>query len=64
MLIQVMPTIAQSIRSRVYAVTEASKYVLIVSGVLATSSLTTGLWFVSMPSAKGNTRTPTAVILV
>ena len=50
------------IRSRVYAVTEASKYVLIASGVLATSSLATGLWFVSVPSAKGSTRTPITVI--
>ena len=41
------------VRHRVYALTEASKYVLIVFGTLVTSSLVTGLWFMSMPSAKG-----------
>ena len=43
------------VRHRVYALTEASKYVLIVFGTLVTSSLVTGLWFMSMPSAKGIT---------
>lgn len=40
---------------RVYALTEASKYVLVFFGILATSSLGTGLWLVSVPSAKGGT---------
>ena len=42
--------------------TETSKYVIAVSGILITSSLATGLWFVSNPSAKGNTHMPIAVV--
>ena len=43
------------VRPRVYALTEASKYVLFASGILITSSLGTGLWFVSVPSGRGPT---------
>ena len=45
------------VQLRVYALTEASKYVLVFFGILATSSLGTGLWLVSIPSAKGNAST-------
>lgn len=36
---------------RVYALTKASKYVLLVFGVLVASSFATGVWLVSVPSA-------------
>ncbi|KAF9790515.1 hypothetical protein BJ322DRAFT_1104166 [Thelephora terrestris] len=36
---------------RVYALTEASRYVLVVFGILVTSSFATGVWLVSVPSA-------------
>ena len=48
---------------RVYAVTKANKYVIAVSGVLIASSLATGLWFVSIPSAKGSMHMSITVIL-
>ena len=40
---------------RVYALTEASKYVFVIFGILVASSITTGLWLVSVPSATGST---------
>lgn len=41
---------------RVYALTKANKYVLVGFSSLVVSSLATGLWLVSVPSATGNAR--------
>ena len=41
------------VRSRVYVLTEASRYILVVFGILIISSVATGLWLVSVPSATG-----------
>jgi len=52
----IAPVVAQSspVR-RVYALTEASKYVSVIFGILVASSVATGLWLVSVPSATGST---------
>lgn len=54
--VRAMSTVAYLIRLRVYALTAASKYILIVFGSLVTASLATGLWLVSVESATGNAR--------
>ena len=54
--VRAMSKVTYLIRLRVYALTAASKYIIIVFGSLVTASLATGLWLVSVHSATGNAR--------